>query len=151
MDLKESTQVCVNSIFPSSQDPSQVSKVALKIRSTWRLKCGVKAGVRRVRGSSLSRSFRRALSYLKTALNFSGMILYPYGLPPWGQSSRNQLRALASSSVAQNVAPVHQGCRFNPRSGHISGTTASECINKQKNKSMFLFPPPPTSPPLSTH
>lgn len=44
-DLKESTQVRVNPKFPSSQDPAQVSKVTLKIRSPEQLKWGMKVGV----------------------------------------------------------------------------------------------------------
>lgn len=70
MDLKESTQVCVNSIFPSSQDPSQVSKVALKIRSTWRLKCGVKAGVRRGEGEQPQQVFSEGSKLSQNSVEF---------------------------------------------------------------------------------
>ena len=33
------------------------------------------------------------------------------------------------SSVGQSVVPIHQGCGFDPRSGHIQGTP-NECVNK---------------------
>ena len=45
MDLKELTQLPANSKFPSYQDLSQVSKMALKIKSIQWLKFALKEGL----------------------------------------------------------------------------------------------------------
>ena len=41
------------------------------------------------------------------------------------------------SSVGWNIIPIHQGCGFDPRSGHIQEST-NECIKKCDNKLMSL-------------
>ena len=42
-----------------------------------------------------------------------------------------------SSSVGQKVIPLHQGCGFDPWSGHIQ-KSANGYINKWNSKLMFL-------------
>ena len=58
-----------------------------------------------------------------------------YNLTPSYQGIKS--RPWLGCSVGQNVIPIHQGCEFIPRSGHIQEST-NECINKWNNKSMFL-------------
>ena len=41
----------------------------------------------------------------------------------------------APGRVAQSIALMHHGCRFNPQSGHRQEPT-NECINEWNNKSI---------------
>ena len=46
--------------------------------------------------------------------------------------------ALVGSSVGYSIIPIHQGCRFNPQSGHIVEAT-NECIKKWNNMPWLVW------------
>ena len=54
------------------------------------------------------------------------LIIFKTFLLPW-----------PGSSLGWSINPIHQGCGFDPRSGHVQKST-NECMNTGNNKSMFL-------------
>ena len=47
------------------------------------------------------------------------------------------------AQLSKSVVPIHQGFGFDSPSGQIQKST-NECINKWRNKSVFLFPQSPS-------
>ena len=58
--------------------------------------------------------------------------------PRWCSLKNNSLRALAGQLSWQSIILMHQGCGFDPWSGHRQEAT-NEYINKWNTKWMFLF------------
>ena len=58
-------------------------------------------------------------------------------LTHYSQFLKQLLLPWPGSSGSSSAIPMRQGCRFDPRSGHVQEST-SECINKGNNTLMSL-------------